>query len=763
MDNPERRRSPDYDVPGRDRALRELFDIISPRPPAGDGRTPGSEFERGPEFELAQQAAELYRRVIETSPDAILVTDLSGTVLMCNEQAAVQQGSGDPAGLLGLNAFDFVAPEDRERAVENARRTLESGSVRGVEYDLLRQDGTRVPAELSASVIRDPQGQPRAFIAVVRNISERKRAAKALRSSEEKLLLGISQMPSMIWTTDGDLRVTSLSGAALSRPGIDLAEQLGRTLYDIFGGDEIGALPIAAHERAARGEEAEYQQTVEDRHFEVRVRPFRDEHDQIQGCVGVAMDVTERRQAEDALLVTEEKFRTLTEMNSAATFVYRDGRLVYANSAAAAITGYSMEELMAVDPWQILHADFREDVRKTLESALDGSMPSLEGRDTIKIVTKSGAVRWAAASAALVQWEGGAAALATLFDITELKQAEEALRDSEVRYRTLYDDNPSMYFTVSADGRVLSVNEFGAEQLGYSPDELVGRSVLEVFYEEDKQDVTEQLAACVERPGEVRHWEFRKVRKDGEVIWVEEAARATLGTAGEPIVLIVCEDITERRRTEEALRESEERYRALYQDNPSMYFTVSADGKVLSVNAFGGQQLGYSPDELVGRSVLEVFHEEDKQDVTEQLAACVQSPGEMRHWEFRKVRKDGEVIWVKEAARATLGAAGETIVLIVCEDITARKRVEDDLARAREELERKVELQVKSEAAYGLTFRELTVLHLVATGSSDKEMAETLGISRLTVSKHVANVLTKMGAATRSEASARAVRESLLE
>jgi len=475
------------------------------------------------------------------------------------------------------------------------------------------------------------------------------------------------------------------------------------------------------------------------------------------------MDITERRKAEETGLITEEKFRTLTEMNSAATFVYRDGGLVYANSAAAAITGYSMDELMAVDPWQILHADFREDVRKIIERALAEPTPSPVGRDTIQIVTKSGAIRWAAASAALVQWEGGAAALATLFDITELKQVEEALRGSEARYRTLYDDNPSMYFTVSAGGTVLSVNQFGAEQLGYAPEELVGKPVLAVFYEEDRHEVTEQLDACVMNPGEMRHWEFRKVRKDGEVIWVKEAARATLGTAGETIVLIVCEDITERRRTEEALRESEERYRALYQDNPSMYFTVSADGKVLSVNAFGGQQLGYSPDELVGRSVLDVFYKADRQEVAEQLAACVQSPGEMRHWEFRKVRKDGEVIWVKEAARATLGAAGETIVLIVCEDITERKRMEEELAQAREELERKVELQVKSEAAYGLTFRELTVLHLVATGSPDKDIAVALGISPLTVGKHVGNILTKMGAASRSEASARAVREYLLQ
>ena len=189
-----------------------------------------------------------------------------------------------------------------------------------------------------------------------------------------------------------------------------------------------------------------------------------------------------------------------------------------------------------------------------------------------------------------------------------------------------------------------------------------------------------------------------------------------------------------------------------------MYFTVSAKGTVLSVNQFGAAQIGYTPEELAGTPVLDVFHEEDRDEVAEQLGLCVGKLGRAAHWEFRKVRKDGEVIYVKEQARATLDAHGEIIVLLVCEDVTERKKMEAELEKAREELERKVERQVQTKGAYGLTFRELTVLHLVATGSSDKDIAINLGISPLTVSKHVANILTKMGASSRSEASARAVR-----
>jgi PAS domain S-box-containing protein len=147
----------------------------------------------------------------------------------------------------------------------------------------------------------------------------------------------------------------------------------------------------------------------------------------------------------------------------------------------------------------------------------------------------------------------------------------------------------------------------------------------------------------------------------------------------------------ERKRAEAALRDSEERYRILYEDNPSMYFTLDIDGTVLSVNQFGAEQLGYTVDGLIGQSVLHVFHEDDREAVLQQLSECVQNPGGVSHWELRKVRKNGRLMWVREAARAIRSTDGETVVLIVCEDITERKQAEEVLQRAHDELERRVE------------------------------------------------------------------------
>lgn len=142
----------------------------------------------------------------------------------------------------------------------------------------------------------------------------------------------------------------------------------------------------------------------------------------------------------------------------------------------------------------------------------------------------------------------------------------------------------------------------------------------------------------------------------------------------------------------EKLRMSEERYRALYDDNPSMYFTVAPKGAILSVNEFGAQQLGYSKEELVGRSVLVVVHPDDHATVTHSLSRCLANKEvSLAHWEFRKVRKDGSMLWVREAARVITGPQGDSVILVTCEDITDRKHAEDSLRKRERQLRRAIE------------------------------------------------------------------------
>lgn len=346
-------------------------------------------------------------------------------------------------------------------------------------------------------------------------------------------------------------------------------------------------------------------------------------------------------------------------------------------------------------------------------------------------------------------------------------QIPESVLRSEERFRTLVETIPAAVFMY--DERTLYVNAAAERITGYGRDELMQLADFWRLVHRDSQPRLMEMYAAHERGETIpTEYEVKIVTKQGEARWVLFRFDWVASGPEQGAMLGTAIDITERKEAEEAvrikseeLRESEARYRALYMHNPSMYFTVAADGTVLSVNDFGARELGYTVRELEGRSVLEVFHPEDRNAVRKQLTACLAGDGEVVVWQFRKVRKDGAVIWVEERVRATRDGDGKAIVLVVCEDITSRKTAEEAMMARREEVELKAEQLAQRGAGHGLTFREMTVLQLLVGGNSDREIGLILGISPLTANKHVGNVMRKMKVRSRTSASVIALREGL--
>jgi PAS domain S-box-containing protein len=195
-------------------------------------------------------------------------------------------------------------------------------------------------------------------------------------------------------------------------------------------------------------------------------------------------------------------------------------------------------------------------------------------------------------------------------EIVRRRQTEAALKASEQRYHALYEHNPTMYFTLTPDGTVLSVNRFGAEELGYRENELVGQSVLAVFQAADHHIVLGQLIVCSQSPGRTFDWEIQKVRKGGQRLWVKERARAITGPDGSPIILIVCEDITEQRQTQELIRNRDQQLQAttqflhtLVQESPLPIVSLDAEARVTSWNQAATKLFGWTEEEVLGREL----------------------------------------------------------------------------------------------------------------------------------------------------------------
>ena len=261
-------------------------------------------------------------------------------------------------------------------------------------------------------------------------------------------------------------------------------------------------------------------------------------------------------------------------------------------------------------------------------------------------------------------------------DAKERRRAAEELHGSERQWREVFEHNPAMCFMVDASGIVLSVNAFGASQLGYAPRELVGQSVLNlVFEEDDKEFVRRRMSLCLETPERSISWEVRKRRKDGTMLWIRENARAMWWSRNQLIMLIACEDISERYRSALELAQ----LAALVSSSDDAIVSKTLDGTISSWNAGATNILGYEADEMIGQPITRIIppelHEEEKQ-----ILARLHRGERIEHYETIRLAKDGRRVDISLTVSPLFNQSGKVVgASKVARDITERKLAEQAL------------------------------------------------------------------------------------
>jgi len=261
-----------------------------------------------------------------------------------------------------------------------------------------------------------------------------------------------------------------------------------------------------------------------------------------------------------------------------------------------------------------------------------------------------------------------------------------ALRESEAQWKEVFEHNPVMYFMVDADGIVLSVNTFGAAQLGYLASELRGQSVLRVFFEADHDAVRKSVEICLAHIDRAHSWEIRKVRKDGSALWVRENAKAVRRQDNRLILLVACEDITERKEAENALRQSGN-YLAEAQrlsHTGSFGWCVLTGEIIWSDETFRIFGFDKAPSVALDM-VVQRIHPDDRAGAQQTIDRASSDGRDFDH-EYRLLMPDGTVKHVHATARAvTDGSEGIEFVGAVT-DVTARRQAEQKLHEAQVEL-----------------------------------------------------------------------------
>jgi PAS domain S-box-containing protein len=349
----------------------------------------------------------------------------------------------------------------------------------------------------------------------------------------------------------------------------------------------------------------------------------------------------------------------------------------FINERGAAILGYEPEEMLGRPVTDFTFPENKEEIERVPGTNRRAEVESYE----IRARRKDGSAIWVLSSTSPILGDDGSyqGALAMFTDITDRKRAEEALRESEEKFaKAFHGSAASTFITRLSDGKIIEANDPGLKSLGYARDEVIGRTTsgLQLWMtDQDRQGVVDEL----KRTGSINNMELLLRKKNGEV-WTALYSGQILTINGEEVMLSSLLDITDRKRAEEALRESEERFRTLSEASFEG-IVVHDDGTVLEVNQSILDQTGYAREETIGRSLLEFFPPEAGPLIQEAWRQEVTEP-----FEAQLLNRSGELRMVQIQARA-MDYKGRKARVATIIDVTERKRFEEELKRSNAELQ----------------------------------------------------------------------------
>ncbi len=509
--------------------------------------------------EALRESEEHFRNLIEGSIEGILI-DRWRKPLFVNQSFVDMLGYESGDEIVAMDSMDAcVAPHERERLKRYTETRMKGDSApKQYEYEALRKDGSTVILQNLARTIHW-RGEP-AIQSTVINITDRKKAEAQLRRSEASLAEAqrIALLGSWHWNvatnklewSDVVYRIFAIQPeqfdgtyeAFLGLVHPDdrkmVTESLNKALYQQQPYDLKHRITLPTEEVRVVHQRAVLT-------FDITGRPTR--------MLGTLQDITEREQVADALRQSEARFRDVAD--AASDWIWEMGpdlRFTYVSGRIEQVAGTSPAFLVGKTRGEVMFETTRSRAGRQHLKDLEQRRAF---RDFVYQAKLEKDTRHFKISGKPIFDDNGVfqGYRGTGTDITAQKRAEAALGASERRYRILYDDNPSMYLTVASDGTILSVNPFGAQQLGYTEQQLTGTSLLALVHSHDRQKVTRLLNEVTQAPDRLHRWEVRKTRQDGSILWARESARVTDDVDGKPVILMVCEDITEAHKLAEEI------------------------------------------------------------------------------------------------------------------------------------------------------------------------------------------------------------------
>jgi PAS domain S-box-containing protein len=554
---------------------------------------------------------------------------------------------------------------------EEAVNQVLSGNIKNWRADIrIRQkNGSIRWLSDSAVQIFDSSGKPTGSLGILQDITERKMTEAALRLSEAQYRAVVEDQSELICRYQPDGIFTFVNDAFCRYFNKRREDIIGQTIRDNTSPELKEAIrqiiSTLSKENPVRIID------IQSRHPDYGLcwhqwtnRMILDEKGIVTEYQSVGRDITNLKKAEMALKESENRFRKLAETAAVAICIIQDHKFKYVNPNFTQLTGFTLDELLGMDFWGIIHPEHRELVK---DRGLRREMGEwILPRYEFKILTRDQKTKWVDFSAGIIELGGKNGIIGSALDITERKKTEENLQNLSQALK----QSPSSVIITDTQGIIEFVNPKFSQVTGYQAVEVIGKKPNILKSGETTQPFYKNLWETISS-GKEWHGELHNRKKNGELFWEYASISPIRDSNGEiRHYIAVKEDITERKRMEQALRVSEEKNRALLNAIPDMIFLLSKDGIILDYKAENIYDLYLSPPGFMGCSIAEIMPPEVAQQTIHHIQKAFKNK-RVQVYEYQLL-----VNQVLQDYEARLVVCSENEIVSIIRNITERKKID---------------------------------------------------------------------------------------
>ncbi len=639
-----------------------------------------------------KESEERFSALFDQSRDCVYVIDLEGNFIDANPSALSLLGY-DRADIPSLNIVSLLHETDAAKGLQDFEEIVRTGFQNFISgYTLKCRDGKLVSVETQASLVYR-EGKPNSILGIARDTTERKKAEKALQESERRHRELIDFLPISLFEMDLQGNITSANPAVYELFGYvqtdfekglnavqmiipDDLDRFGTNFRRLLNGDKKGTSEYTG----IRKDGSMFPFLVFPSVIVQEGRPT--------GIRGAIIDLTERKQAEEKLQKSEEKYRgILDSMEEGYYETNLGGNFTFFNDSLCRILGYPCEEMLDLGYREYLDPVNEKKISEVFNKVLT---TGASARYDYQLVRKDGGKRWIEASISLIKDSAGqpAGVRGLVHDVTERREMEEAIRQSEEKYRSIIEQMADGYFEVDLTGHFIFMNDAQSGNLGYSRDEMIGMQTRQYVVKERVKEVYTLFKKIIDTGIPVKSYDLELVKKDGTRAYQAISASLIRNTEGQPIGFRgISRDVTERKIAEIQLRKYADEISDLYNNAPCGYHSISADGSFLRINDTELKWLGYTRDEIIGIKKWGDLMTSESLTHFQEIFPVFQKQGWINDLEFDVIRKDGSVFPVLVNAKAITDKQGRFIQSSSnIFDITQLKKTQSELSKKNLEL-----------------------------------------------------------------------------